>query len=151
MVLRQTKGKGVDIVLNSLSEDKLQASVRCLAPGGQFLEIGIFDISNDNSLCLDFIRKGASFHGVMLDKVFENVPQQKALIINLLKSGINNGSVKPLVRTAFDAEDFERAFRLVAGGNHIGKVVIKIRSEEAERICVPKPKLHSVMPRCVAE
>lgn len=48
--MRQTKGKGVDLVLNSLAEDKLQASVRCLAKHGRFLEIGKLDLSNDSPL-----------------------------------------------------------------------------------------------------
>ncbi|CAF4521555.1 unnamed protein product, partial [Rotaria magnacalcarata] len=45
-----TKGKGVNIVLNSLAEDKLQASVRLLAQHGRFLEIGKFDLSQNNPL-----------------------------------------------------------------------------------------------------
>ena len=32
MIMEQTGGKGVDVVLNSLSDEKLQASVRCMAP-----------------------------------------------------------------------------------------------------------------------
>uniref|UniRef100_A0A671PGD7 Fatty acid synthase n=1 Tax=Sinocyclocheilus anshuiensis TaxID=1608454 RepID=A0A671PGD7_9TELE len=39
-VMLQTQGKGVDLVLNSLAEEKLQASLRCLARHGRFLEIG---------------------------------------------------------------------------------------------------------------
>jgi len=49
-ILRATGGKGVNVVLNSLAEEKLQASVRLLAPHGQFLEIGKFDLSNDSRL-----------------------------------------------------------------------------------------------------
>ena len=49
-VLRQTGGKGVDLVLNSLSEEKLQASVRCLAQHGRFLEIGKYDMSQNNPI-----------------------------------------------------------------------------------------------------
>lgn len=47
---------GVDIVLNSLAEEKLQSSVRVLAEHGHFLEIGKFDLSQNNSLgeCFDF-------------------------------------------------------------------------------------------------
>ena len=48
--MTQTDGYGVDLVLNSLAEEKLQASVRCLAEGGRFLEIGKFDLSRNNSL-----------------------------------------------------------------------------------------------------
>lgn len=42
--------QGVDLVLNSLAEEKLQASVRCLAQHGRFLEIGKFDLSNNHQL-----------------------------------------------------------------------------------------------------
>ena len=49
-VMRATGGRGVNVVLNSLAEEKLQASLRLLAPHGQFLEIGKFDLSNDNQL-----------------------------------------------------------------------------------------------------
>ncbi len=48
--MSETKGKGVDVVLNSLAEDKLQASVRCLAKGGRFLEIGKLDLLKNNNL-----------------------------------------------------------------------------------------------------
>ena len=43
-------GRGVDVVLNSLAEDKLQSSVQLLAQHGRFLEIGKFDLSNNTSL-----------------------------------------------------------------------------------------------------
>lgn len=48
--MKETNGRGVDLVLNSLAEDKLQASVRCLAEGGRFLEIGKLDLLKDNTL-----------------------------------------------------------------------------------------------------
>lgn len=48
--MMETDGKGVDMVLNSLAEEKLLASVRCLATGGRFLEIGKFDLANNSML-----------------------------------------------------------------------------------------------------
>jgi fatty acid synthase len=50
LIMSETNGRGVDIVLNSLSEEKLQASVRCLAQGGRFMEIGKFDLANNSPL-----------------------------------------------------------------------------------------------------
>lgn len=41
---------GVNVVLNSLAEEKLQASIRCLARHGRFLEIGKYDLSNNSPL-----------------------------------------------------------------------------------------------------
>lgn len=52
MVQRETDGRGVDFVLNSLAEEKLLASVRCLGKSGHFLEIGKFDMANDNKIGL---------------------------------------------------------------------------------------------------
>jgi len=54
-ILKLTGGRGVDVVLNSLADDKLQSSVRLLARRGRFLEIGKFDLSNNTPLgkCLN--------------------------------------------------------------------------------------------------
>lgn len=147
MVLRKTKGRGVDFVLNSLAEEKLVASVRCLAPGGGFLEIGKFDLAKDNPLQLELMRKGASFHGIMVDKFFEASPTYKALLIHQLKEGLTNGSVKPLVRTVFNVDEVEKAFRFMGAGKHVGKVVIKIRDEEIERRTFSETQLFKAIPR----
>lgn len=40
----------MNVVLNSLAEEKLQASIRCLARHGRFLEIGKYDLSNNSPL-----------------------------------------------------------------------------------------------------
>jgi len=47
---KMTRGRGVDVILNSLAEDKLQSSVQLLAQHGRFLEIGKFDLSNNTPL-----------------------------------------------------------------------------------------------------
>jgi len=50
LIMSETNGRGVNLVLNSLSQQKLQASVRCLALGGRFLQIGKFDLNNNSRL-----------------------------------------------------------------------------------------------------
>lgn len=47
--MKATDGRGVDIVLNSLSEEKMKASFRCLAPFGRFLEIGKYDLMQNTT------------------------------------------------------------------------------------------------------
>jgi fatty acid synthase len=54
-------------VLNSLAQEKLQASIRCLAEEGSFLEIGKFDIVNGTKISLEHFKKGISFKPVFLD------------------------------------------------------------------------------------
>ena len=46
----QTHDKGVKIIVNTLTEEKLYAGMQCLAPNGRFIEIGKFDISQQGTL-----------------------------------------------------------------------------------------------------
>ena len=133
MIKRETKTRGVDVVLNSLSEDKLQASVKCLARKGQFLEVGKYDLANDSSLNLLFMEKEASYHGIVLDKLFDEVPEMKSKVINCLLEGIKIGFVKPLARILFNAAEVEDSYRYMMTGKHIGRILIKLRSEEDNR------------------
>jgi len=40
----------VDVVLNFLAGEKLQASLRCLAEHGRFVELGKYDLVQDSRL-----------------------------------------------------------------------------------------------------
>ncbi|KAM4844089.1 fatty acid synthase [Thomomys bottae] len=133
-VLRQTDGKGVDLVLNSLAEEKLQASVRCLAQHGRFLEIGKFDLSNNHPLGMAVFLKNVTFHGILLDALFEDASADWREVSALLQAGIRQGVVQPLQRTTFSKSRVEDAFRYMAQGKHIGKVLIQVREEEQDAV-----------------
>lgn len=128
-VLRHTAGKGVDLVLNSLAEEKLQASVRCLAQHGRFLEIGKFDLSNNHPLGMAVFLKNVSFHGILLDALFDEGKDWQE-VAALLRAGIRDGVVQPLKCTVFSKEHVEEAFRYMAQGKHIGKVVVQVCEEQ---------------------
>ncbi|KAK9497321.1 hypothetical protein O3M35_004661 [Rhynocoris fuscipes] len=138
MVMKSTNGRGVDIVLNSLADDKLFASVRCLAKGGRFLEIGKFDISKNTQLGMDLFRKGASFHGVMLDGIYDSSEDTRVSIKNMMKEFLEKGVLKPLNRTVFNRDQLEQAFRYMATGKHMGKVLIKVFDLPPEQIISQK-------------
>lgn len=94
MIMKETDGRGVDIILNSLAEDKLSASVRCLSKSGRFLEIGKFDLANNNHLNLLSFGKGGSYHGVMLDKLFYESDKVKSDLNELVQRFIDSGKLK---------------------------------------------------------
>ncbi|KAM4664019.1 fatty acid synthase [Discoglossus pictus] len=131
-VLSNTGGKGVDLILNSLAEEKLQASLRCLARHGRFLEIGKFDLSNNSALGMALFLKNVAFHGILLDALFEEGNREWEEVSNLLQNGIKEGVVKPLKCTVFSRQEVEPAFRFMAQGKHIGKVLLKVRDEEMD-------------------
>lgn len=148
-VLRETKGRGVDLVLNSLAEDKLQASVRCLAKDARFLEIGKLDLSNNSPLGMSIFLKNTAFHGILLDSLFDGKSENpdKKEVVRLLNEGIKNGAVNPLPATVFTEAQVEQAFRYIGSGKHIGKVVLKIRDEESKAVVKPASKLVNAIPR----
>lgn len=122
MIIQKTKGRGVDIVLNSLVEEKLQASIRCLAKGGRFLEIGKFDIISNHLLEIFAFSKGITFYGILLDNLFFAKPESKAILWYKIREGLKNCAIKPLCRKVFEKDEIEAAFRYMAAGKHIGKV-----------------------------
>ncbi|XP_036196044.1 fatty acid synthase [Myotis myotis] len=131
-VLRHTAGKGVDLVLNSLAEEKLQASVRCLAQHGRFLEIGKFDLFNNHPLGMAIFLRNVTFHGILLDALFEEASADWRAVAGLLRAGIRDGVVQPLRCTVFPKDQVEGAFRYMAQGKHIGKVLVQVREEEPD-------------------
>ncbi|EFA05204.2 fatty acid synthase [Tribolium castaneum] len=141
LILKETQGRGVDIVLNSLVEEKLKTSIQCLARGGKFMEIGKFDLVNNNSLQLLLLEKEASYHGIMLDSLFNGPVDVKLTLNDMVCEGVKKGYVKPLPRTVFESANVEGAFRYMTTGKHIGKVLLKIREDnhkEASIQCLPK-------------
>ena len=147
LVLSETGGQGVDLVLNSLAEEKLQASVRCLAKDGRFLEIGKFDLSNNTGLGMSFFLKNTSFHGILLDALFEGDSPVKREVVKLVSEGIKSGAVRPLPSTVFSEQQIEQGFRYMATGKHIGKVLLKIREEETKKSTTPVIKTVAAIPR----
>jgi fatty acid synthase len=45
--------------------------------------------------------------------------------------------MQPLSRTVFDAHDIIKAFQFMSTGNHIGKVLIKMRENENDEMTIP--------------
>lgn len=101
------------------------------------MEIGKFDLANDSLLKLQLFQKEASFHGVMLDQLFAESPIIKINITRYIEEGIKMGAVVPLTRTVFRQDEVEKAFRFMATGKHIGKVLIKVRNEEKDKCSLP--------------
>ncbi|KAI4493375.1 hypothetical protein M0802_009435 [Mischocyttarus mexicanus] len=147
LILNETNGRGVDVVLNSLAEEKLQASLRCLARDGRFLEIGKFDLSNNSLLGMSVFLKNTTFHGILLDALFETNCPEKREVVKLVSEGIRSGAVRPLQSTVFSEQQIEQGFRFMATGKHIGKVLLKIRDEETQKVVQPFSKTVAAIPR----
>ena len=129
-----TEGKGVDIVLNSLAGDKLEASYECVADCGRFVEIGKYDLQMNKQLGMFSFLRDISFIGVAMDQKLFLSDLFIEKFFDWMHNNSKNGMIRPINRTIFRAEEAENAFRYMTTGKHIGKIVIKIRDKEKEEI-----------------
>lgn len=70
--------------------------------------------------------KNVTFHGILLDALMEKNSPQWNEVSALLQAGIRDGVVQPLKCTVFPKAKVEDAFRYMAQGKHIGKVLVQV-------------------------
>lgn len=71
-----TNGSGVDIILNSLTGDLLEASWNIIAHGGTMVEIGKKDINEHSRLSMEPFSRSASFRALDLSPDTANLYQK---------------------------------------------------------------------------
>ncbi|KAJ5901470.1 hypothetical protein N7495_001998 [Penicillium taxi] len=130
-IKHRTGNKGVDILLNSLAGESLLASWECMAPYGRFLEIGKRDIlSNQGLPMLQFLRN-VTYSGVDLAAMTVERPEVCAAALKKIFASVQEGKLHPSQPIhQYGVGEIEKAFRLLQGGQHVGKMVLQMRSED---------------------
>ncbi|WP_256679948.1 type I polyketide synthase [Pseudomonas sp. Q1] len=135
-----TNGRGVDVVLNSLAGDGLRESLHCLAPGGRHIEIGKRDILENSALGLLALKNNISFHSVHIDGLVETHPERIRALVEECTIRLASGNATALPSTVFPASRAVEAFRLMASGDHVGKVVITMpdgsETDQEEKLAI---------------
>lgn len=145
-VMRLTNGRGADVVLNSLAGEALSLSWNCIARFGRFIELVKRDILVNASLDMAPFLRNASFHGVnLLEYVTEDVdptafPRIFSAVMDLVHAGVAT-PIEPTTTMPFS--EVESAFRLMQGGQHMGKIVLK--AEEGDLVPLVRPSLRSAL------
>lgn len=60
-IKRMTNGKGVDVILNTLTGEALRQTWACISPFGRFVELGKADVLANNGLEMKHFLANASF------------------------------------------------------------------------------------------
>ena len=119
--LAATDGAGVDVVLNSLAGDFLDASLRLLVGGGCFIEMGKTDLRDPQQIAADH-------HGVMYRAfdLMEAGPDHIAAMLSELMGLFGDGVLAPLPVKTSDVRCASAAYRFVSQARQIGKVVLTL-------------------------
>ncbi|KAJ5762471.1 polyketide synthase [Penicillium nucicola] len=132
-LMQVTNGRGVDIVLNSLSEELLHASWECVAPFGKMIELGKRDFLTNGTLDMRPFLNNRAFFGVdLLELGDADVGILNRLMYQTL-SWYKEGKIQPIRPTSvFEASRIIDAFRYMQTGTHKGKVLIKMPDDPAQ-------------------
>ncbi|MFD3924432.1 SDR family NAD(P)-dependent oxidoreductase, partial [Streptomyces sp. NPDC058595] len=118
---KTTGGKGVDVVLNSLAREFVDASLGLLAPGGRFLEMGKTDIRGADELA-------ERWPGIRYDAydLREVDPDRIAEMLADLRELFESGALTPLPVQPWDVREAPEAFRFMSQARHTGKMVLTV-------------------------
>jgi NAD(P)-dependent dehydrogenase (short-subunit alcohol dehydrogenase family) len=119
--MQATRGQVVDVVLNCLAHEFVDASLRLLPIGGHFVEMGKTDIR-------DADRVAASHPGVRY-RAFDLTEAGPARIQQMLEALLElfeRGVLRLPTITTWDVRKAKDAFRALARATHIGKFVLTV-------------------------
>ncbi|KAI0407186.1 reducing type I polyketide synthase [Xylaria palmicola] len=140
-IKRITSGKGVDVVVSSVSRDLLQESWNCIAQFGRFCQISGTDVAENNSLAMGPFGRMASFTTMDPMKLAEHHDGRIHQMLNDVISLINVkalSNIVPIKRYAIS--QLREAFDALRSDQFIGKVVVTAdHKDEVKVIVQPRP------------
>ncbi|WP_439386195.1 type I polyketide synthase [Amycolatopsis lexingtonensis] len=116
-----TDGRGVDVVLDALAGEFVDASLRLLPRGGRFVEMGKADVRD----AAEVARAHAGVHYRAFDLI-EAGPERLQEILRELAGLFEAGALTPLPRRTWDLRQVPEAFRFISQARHVGKNVVTV-------------------------
>ncbi len=113
--------RGMDVVLDSLAGDFVDASLRLVAPSGMFLEMGKTDIRDPGVIAEQY--PGVRYRAFDL---FEAGPDHIERMLTDLSTMFDDATLRPLPVTTFDVRRAPAALRYLSQARHTGKVVLSM-------------------------
>ncbi|WP_410671432.1 type I polyketide synthase [Amycolatopsis sp. cmx-4-68] len=114
------KFAAMDVVLDALAHEFVDASLRITAPGGRFLEMGKTDVRDPDQVAAEHDVRYQAFD--LIDAGPDRIAELFTDVLALFASG----ALKPLPLTTWDVRRAPEAFRFLSQAKHIGKVVLTV-------------------------
>lgn len=127
VVSEVTKGRGVDLVLESVGGDVLGKSFDCLTPLGRLVSVGASSGESSRRFRLHTLfERGISVAGFTLGLWLQQHPQLVQAAANRVLAAVRVGSVAPVIGGVFSIDDVAEAHAFMGGRRSIGRTVVII-------------------------
>ena len=125
-IARLTGGRGIDVVINTLSGEAIQKGMRCLAPGGRYVELAMTALKSARSIDLSMLNSNQSFYSVDMRRQGSVNPVLVKGYFDELMALVAQGIITPTISRVFPFDQFKEAHRWLDNRQNIGKVVVGI-------------------------
>jgi len=140
-IRRDTDGYGVDIVLNSVTGAAQRAGLELLAFGGRFVEIGKRDIYGDTRVGLFPFRRNLAFYALDLALMSVTHPNKVGELLQKVFQLTADGQLPLPQTTHFPLTEAATAIRMMAGAQHVGKLLLDAPGPGHSRAIVPPERV----------
>lgn len=117
-----TNGAGMDVVLDCLTGDFVDASLQLLPHGGRFIEMGKTDIRDPGAVAAR--HPGVRYRA--FDLLTEPGPDRVREILGALVKLFRANELRPLPLRSWDIRQASEAYRFMSQARHVGKVVLTV-------------------------
>ncbi|MEU6076605.1 type I polyketide synthase [Micromonospora sp. NPDC047074] len=114
-------GAGIDVVIDSLAKDFVDASLRLLGRGGRFIEMGKTDVRDPQRVAED--HPGVAYQAFDLLAID---PARVGAILREVLALFEADSFTPLPVRTYDLRRAPEAFRTMSKAQHVGKLVLTV-------------------------
>jgi NADPH:quinone reductase-like Zn-dependent oxidoreductase len=122
-VMEMTNGAGVDVILNTLSAEAVEAGLRLLKPFGRFVHIDKKDIAANSPLPMGLLLNSISFSFLDVSLLFREQGLMQARLREVVDH-FDAGNFHPINLKSYPMADIKKAFNDFSHANHIGKLVL---------------------------
>jgi malonyl CoA-acyl carrier protein transacylase len=130
-VMSLTEGKGVDIVLNSLTSGEfINKSVDALSAQGRFVELAVRNIWDYEQIREN--KPDIVYFPVDLSQTSQEQPELINSMLLQLIDNLSNGLLQPPPLQVFPRSEVINAFRYMQKAKHIGKIVVNQTTQQAD-------------------
>ena len=124
-----TSGEGVDLIVNCLVGDAVNAGLELLRHGGRFIELNKSGVFEGNNISLYPFRKNINYHLVDIDHLIDNGDPLVSHILESVMMRFSHRELLPSFTTVYPVSEATNALQRLSNAAHTGKLVLKIQKD----------------------
>lgn len=140
-VMEVTNGRGVDIVLNSLTGNFITQGLKSLAPFGRFVEIGKADIYKNAKLNMERLGENISVHVVDVDRMAIQRPELHRKLFGEVLALFAEHKLQPPTVVEYPITRLADAMKFMSRAAYVGKIVVTMGGQTVKAL---PPKVAAV-------